>query len=223
MASQPHTGDKPADSVEVLIFENPVHLSKDADETPDQPFETEMEQEEELGELEEDTGTTCWGALKRTAKADLDEKSKAWAKGAAMERGKGAAQAGSGAGDNFLAKFQIGTGFFQHLHIVAGLPNIAWPPMFSWLAFTVSFPFSLNFSGVATSRSAYLVSTVVAPLVLMLVARRFMRSPSAWKERYVANWSQFQWRLVEVWIVGSLVWVLLAKVLEDIFCGCNGD
>ena len=61
MASQPHTGDKPADLVEVLIFENPVHLSKDADETPDQPFETEMKQEEELGELEEDTGTTCWG------------------------------------------------------------------------------------------------------------------------------------------------------------------
>ena len=215
MASQPHTGDKPADSVEVLIFETPVHLSKDADETPGQPFGTEMEQEEELGELEEDTGTMCWGALKRMAKADLDEKSKAWAKGAAMERGKGAL---SGAGDNFLAKFQISTGFFQHLHIVAGLPHIAWPPMFSWLAFSVSFPFSLNFSGVATSRSAYLVSTIVAPLMLLLVARRFMRSPSAWKERYVANWSQFQWQLVEVWIIGSLLWVLLTKVLEDMIC-----
>ena len=220
--SQPPSTGGPTDFIEVLICETPTHPSKDADEAPGQPFQTKMEQDKGPEEEEEDTDTTCWGVLKRTAKTDhLEEKSKALVKGAVTERDKETIGAGSAGGGSFLAKFQIITGFFQQLDIVAGLPNIAWPPMFSWLALSVSFPFSLNFSGVATSASAYLVSTVVAPLVFLLATWRFMRSSSAWKEQYVTNWSQFQWRLLEVWLFGSMIWGFLAKVLEDTFC--TGD
>ena len=67
--SQPRTGE-PTNSVEVLTFENPTHPRKEADEAPGQPCETKVEQEDGLIELEEDTDTTGWGALKQTAKAD---------------------------------------------------------------------------------------------------------------------------------------------------------